>query len=70
MMESKYQEPKTMQELHKIREEHYEATKNMSFDELMRSIEDEALKVKKEYNLKFKVAKPKHWPEKSGFSFY
>lgn len=59
-MESKYQEPKTMQELHKIREEHYEATKNMSFDELMKSIEDEALKVKKEYNLKFKVAKPKH----------
>ena len=59
-MENKYQEPKTMQELHKIREEHYEATKNMSFDELMKSIEDEALKVKKEYNLKFKVAKPKH----------
>ena len=49
-----------MRELHKIREEHYEATKNMSFDELMKSIEDEALKVKKEYNLKFKVAKPKH----------
>lgn len=59
-MDNKYHEPKTMRELHKIREEHYEATKNMSFDELMKSIEDEALKVKKEYNLKFKVAKLKH----------
>ena len=59
-MENKSLEPKTMRELHKIREEHYEATKNMSFDELMESIENEALKIMKEYHMKFKIADPKH----------
>lgn len=59
-MENRFDEPKTMRELHKIREEHYEATKNMNFDELMKSIEDEALKIMEEYNLKFKIAEPKH----------
>ena len=49
-----------MRELHKIREEHYEATKNMSFDELMKSIENEALKIMEEYHMKFKNSDPKH----------
>jgi hypothetical protein len=45
-----------MKDLHEIREEHYEATKNMSFEELMKSIEAEALKIMKEYHLNFKIA--------------
>ena len=59
-MNNRFYEPKTMRELHKIREEHYEATKNMSFDELMESIENEALKIMKEYNMKFRIADPKY----------
>ena len=55
MVENRFDEPNTMKELHKIREEHYEATKDLSFDELMKSIEDEALKIMKEYNIKFKT---------------
>ena len=55
MVENRFDEPNTMKELHKIREEHYESTKDLSFDELMKSIEDEALKIMKEYNIKFKT---------------
>ena len=54
-MEKKFEEPQSMKELHEIREEHYEATKDMNFDELMKSIEAEALKIMKEYNLNFKI---------------
>jgi len=56
-VENNIEEPRVMKELHAIREEHYEASKTMSFDEIMKSIEDEALKVMKEYNIKFKIAK-------------
>jgi biotin synthase-like enzyme len=45
-------EPKTMRELHKIREELYNETKNLSPKEKMEYIHKEAEEVKKEYNLK------------------
>ena len=45
-------EPKTMQELHKIRGELYNETKHLSLKEKMEYIHKEAEAVKKEYNLK------------------
>jgi hypothetical protein len=52
----KISEPKTMRTLHTLREEHYRKTKNLSFDELMRSIETEARAIAKEHNFKLKTA--------------
>jgi len=37
-------EPKTMRELHRIRAEHYEKTKNMSFNEFIMDIRKDAQK--------------------------
>ena len=48
----KMKEPKTMQELHKIREELYNETKHLSLKEKVEYIHKEAEEVKRRYNLK------------------
>ena len=45
----KNNEPGVLRELHEIRERHYEKTKNMTFKELVKSINEKAEKVMKEY---------------------
>ena len=52
-------EPKTMQELHKIREEHYERVKGMPLKEVMKQISAEAQAVMKKYGLKLRYNTPK-----------
>jgi len=49
----KMKESKTMQELHKIREELYNKTKHLSLKEKMEYLHKEAEEIKREYNLKF-----------------
>jgi len=46
-----YKEPKSMEEIHKIREKHYRRTKNMSPDERVRETHRIVEKVLKERNL-------------------
>lgn len=43
-----------MRELHEIRAEHYEETKHMTAEELVKSINEEARKITEKHNLKFK----------------
>jgi hypothetical protein len=50
-------EPKTMAELHKIREAHYETTRNKTLNFVMRETAKEAKAVMKKYNLKLRYAK-------------
>uniref|UniRef100_A0A7C4XM69 Uncharacterized protein n=1 Tax=candidate division WOR-3 bacterium TaxID=2052148 RepID=A0A7C4XM69_UNCW3 len=45
-------EPKTMAELHKIREEHYELTKNKKLTRVIEEIAQETEAILKRYNLK------------------
>jgi hypothetical protein len=51
-----YEESSVMKELHTIREEFSEQTKNMSFNEKMKIVEEEAKKIMEEYHMNFKVA--------------
>lgn len=48
------EEPKVMRELHELRAQHYEKTKNLTPKELAESINEEARKIAEQYNLKFK----------------
>lgn len=45
-------EPKTMAELHKIREEHYELTKNKTLNFVVREMERESKEIVREHKLK------------------
>ncbi len=48
-------EPKVMQELHQIRRELHNETRNMSVKERVKWIHQEAEKAKKELNLKLRI---------------
>jgi hypothetical protein len=56
-MTMKYEEPRVMQELHAIREKHYEETKHMTEEEYIRWVNERSRKVMKEYGMEFKYAK-------------
>lgn len=47
-------EDKTMQELHKIRERHYERTKTMPIKKVIADISKRATKIEREYTLGLK----------------
>lgn len=47
-------EPKTMRELHRLREQLYKAQKRLSPKELIARIQADADKLSKEWNLKFR----------------
>lgn len=49
-----YEEPETMKELHRIREKLYEETKDMTSEELIRKIHEDADAFKKEFGLKLR----------------
>jgi hypothetical protein len=49
------QESKTMQEIHQIREELYEEMKDLTIEERLRRIEENALEYIKKRNLKVKL---------------
>jgi len=48
-------ESKTMEEIHEVREEIYEEMKNLSMEERLRRIEENALEYIKERNLKVRM---------------
>jgi hypothetical protein len=50
-------EPQALREIHRIREEIYEETKNMTPDERAKYAHSEAQKLMKQYNLKIKYEK-------------
>ena len=47
----KNREPKTMQELHKIREDHSRRTKNIPLKKVLEKIQKEAKEIEKKYHL-------------------
>jgi hypothetical protein len=59
-MPMNYEEPKIMRDIHAIREKHYEETKHMTSEEYAHSVHEEVKKIMERYNLKFKIAEPKH----------
>ena len=52
-MTAKYEEPRAMQELHAIREKHYEETRNMTDNEYVEWIHEKANRVMKEFRLEY-----------------
>lgn len=50
----KIYEDKVMEEIHKIREENYYATKNMSSKEYIEKVNDAAFETAKEYGFKIR----------------
>ena len=50
----KYEEPETMKELHRIREKLYEEMKDMTTDERVRWINEQAENFEKEFGLKLR----------------
>lgn len=52
-------EPKTMAELHKIREEHYALTKKKTLNFVVREMERESKDIVKKHNLKIERAEKK-----------
>jgi protein-disulfide isomerase-like protein with CxxC motif len=59
-MPAKYEEPKIMQEIHAIREKHYEETKHMTSEEYVKSVHEEVKRIMEKHNVKFKIEEPKH----------
>jgi len=55
-------EPKTMRELHKIRERIYEEEKDLSIEERIKKTREESDKILNEYNIKLKRVNPKDGP--------
>ena len=50
----KIEEPRAMRELHELRAQHYEETKNMTREEYVKWINEKARKVMKEYGIESK----------------
>jgi hypothetical protein len=58
MKMNNYEEPRVMQDLHAIREKHYEETKHMTDEEYVKWVNEKARKIMQEYGMESKYADP------------